>query len=66
MMGGYGMGGGFLWLIIIGVLVIVPFWKLLPRFGIPNWVAIFTIFPFVALVLLWIMAFKDETARDRP
>ncbi|MCM2560858.1 hypothetical protein M8756_02660 [Lutimaribacter sp. EGI FJ00015] len=61
MMGGYGMGGGgLLGLLIIGLLVIVPFWRLLPRFGIPNWVAIFTIVPFVALILLWVMAFKDK------
>ncbi|BBU56090.1 hypothetical protein KU6B_23550 [Mameliella alba] len=49
-----------MWLIVIGALVLVPFWKLLPRFGIPNWVAIFAIFPLVALILLWVMAFKDQ------
>ncbi|QFS82170.1 hypothetical protein FIU97_05205 [Roseivivax sp. THAF40] len=54
-----GGGGGILWLLIVGALVVVPFWKLLPRFGIPNWVSIFAIFPVVALILLWIMAFKD-------
>ncbi|WP_323783514.1 hypothetical protein [Thalassovita sp.] len=61
MIGGYGMGGGGLvWLLIIGALIVVPFWRLLPRFGIPNWVAIFTIFPLVALILLWVMAFKSD------
>ena len=61
MMGGYGTGGGgLLWLLIAGALVVIPFWKLLPRFGIPNWVAIFAIVPLVALILLWIMAFKDN------
>ncbi|WP_255564391.1 hypothetical protein [Mameliella sp. CS4] len=61
MMGGWGFGGGgILWLIVLGALVVVPFWKLLPRFGIPNWVAIFAIFPLVALILLWVMAFKDQ------
>ncbi len=61
MMGGFGMGGGgFLWLLVIGALVVIPFWKLLPRFGIPNWVALFAIFPLVALILLWVMAFKDQ------
>ena len=61
MMGQYGMmGGGFLWMLIVGLLVVVPFWKLLPRFGIPSWAAIFAIFPLVALILLWIMAFKDK------
>ena len=61
MMGGYGMGGGgLLWFLIVGLLIVVPFWRLLPRFGIPSWVAIFTLFPLVALILLWVMAFKDK------
>ena len=61
MMGGYGMGGGgLLWLIIMAALLVVPFWKLLPRFGIPSWVAILAIFPLIALILLWVMAFKDK------
>ena len=61
MMGGYGIGGGGLFgLLIIGLLIVVPFWRLLPRFGIPSWVAIFTLFPLVALILLWVMAFKDK------
>ena len=61
MMGGYGMGGGgFLFFIIMAALVVVPFWRLLPRFGIPNWVAIFAVIPLVALILLWVIAFKDK------
>lgn len=53
-------GGGLLGLLIVGLLIIVPFWRLLPRFGIPSWVAILTLFPLVALILLWVMAFKDK------
>jgi uncharacterized protein (DUF983 family) len=59
MMGG---GGGFLWFLVIGVLIVVPFWKLLPRYGLPNWAALLTIFPLIALVFLWIMAFKSDEA----
>ena len=61
MFGGYGMGGiGLIWFILFAALMIIPFWKLLPRFGIPNWVAVFAIIPIGALILLWIMAFKDD------
>ena len=59
MMGG---GGGLLWFVVIGVLIVVPFWKLLPRYGLPSWAALLTIFPLVALVFLWIMAFKSDEA----
>jgi len=54
------MGGGFVWFIIMAALLIVPFWKILPRHGIPNWVAIFCAIPLVALILLWVIAFKDD------
>jgi uncharacterized membrane protein len=58
---GYGMGGfGIIWMIVAAALLIVPFWRLLPKVGLPNWVAIFAIFPLFALILLWIVAFKED------
>jgi O-antigen ligase len=56
---GFG-GGGLLWLALIGVLIVVPFWKLLPRYGLPKWGALLAVLPLVALIYLWIMAFKNE------
>ncbi len=59
--GSFGMGGGGLfWMVIIAALIVVPFWKILPRNGIPNWVAVFAVFPPLALILLWVVAFKDD------
>jgi len=61
MYGSYGMGGGgLLVMAIFAALIVIPFWRILPKFGIPNWVALFAIVPLVALILLWIMAFKDD------
>ncbi len=61
MMGGYGFGGGgLIWLVLFGALIVIPFWRLLPRFDIPNWVALVAIVPLGALILLWVMAFKDK------
>ena len=61
MMGGHGMGGGGLILmLILATLVVIPFWRLLPKFGIPSWVSLVAIIPLGALVLLWIMAFRDK------
>ena len=62
-MGGYsyGMGGGgLLFMVIFAALIVVPFWRLLPKFGIPNWVALVAIIPLGALILLWVMAFRDK------
>lgn len=59
--GGHGFAGfGILWVVIFALLLIVPFWRLLPRFGIPNWVSLVAIIPLGALVLLWVIAFKDK------
>ncbi|TFL20314.1 hypothetical protein DR046_02520 [Jannaschia formosa] len=55
--------GGFGWMLILGALVVIPFWKLLPRFGMPSWLGLLAIFPLVALILLWVMAFKDDKPR---
>ncbi|WP_234455040.1 hypothetical protein [Thermohalobaculum xanthum] len=51
---------GLIGFLVISVLLIVPFWKLLPRFGIPSWVALAAIIPLGAIVLLWVMAFRDK------
>ena len=65
MYGGYGMGGGgIIWLLIMGALLIVPFWRILPRHGLPSWLAIVAVFPLFALILLWVIAFKDQIAPD--
>ena len=55
-----GGGGSIITLLIVAVLVVVPFWRLLPQFGIPNWVALAAIIPLGTIVLLWIMAFRDR------
>lgn len=52
--------GSLFFLVILAVLLIVPFWKLLPRYGISQYYAVLALMPAIALVLLWIMAFKDE------
>ncbi|MXQ07776.1 hypothetical protein GQ651_07945 [Alphaproteobacteria bacterium GH1-50] len=53
-------GGSLIWFLIIAVAIVVPFWKLLPRFGISKYFALLAVLPAIALVLLWIMAFKDD------
>ena len=62
MMGpGPGMGsGGLLLMVVVVALTVIPFWRLLPQFRIPSWVAVAAIIPFGAIVLLWVMAFRDK------
>ncbi|WP_412505780.1 hypothetical protein [Roseovarius sp. SYSU LYC5161] len=46
-----------IWLIVLSVLFVVPFWKLLPDYGIASPWALVAILPVGALVLLYIMVF---------
>lgn len=55
-MGGNGLLLGLIW----AVGITVPLWKLLPRYGMSKYFAPIAILPAFALVLLWIIAFKDE------
>jgi hypothetical protein len=62
---GFGMGGGWIYMLIGAVLLVVPFWRILPRSGIPAWAALAAIIPIGGLILLWIVAFKDDVGGGR-
>ncbi|WP_397543910.1 hypothetical protein [Roseovarius salis] len=49
-----------IWLVLLSVAFVVPFWKLLPQFGISSWWAVTAVFPLCALILLYIMAFGAD------
>lgn len=51
---------GLLYWLITAALLVVPFWKLLPKFGIASQWALAAAVPLGAVVLLWVMAFKDD------
>ncbi|MEQ9260003.1 MAG: hypothetical protein RIG84_13015 [Roseovarius sp.] len=49
-----------IWLVVLSAAFIVPFWKLLPDYGISKFWAITAVLPVFALILLYIMAFGAE------
>ena len=53
---------GFVMLAVMAIVLVVPFWLLLPKFGISKWVSVLAIIPMVPLVLLWIIAFMEPKA----
>ncbi len=52
-------------MLVMAAFLVIPFWKMLPRAGIPGWIALFAAFPPAALVLLWVVAFKEETKTEK-
>jgi len=53
-----------IWLVLISAAFVVPFWKLLPEYGIAKQWAITAFFPICALILLYIMAFSAKREGD--
>ena len=50
----------FLWFLIVGALVVIPFYKLLPRYGLHPWWSVVAILPVGLIILLWIMASRSD------
>ena len=48
---------GIFGFLIGAILLVVPFWFLLPRAGLPSTVALVAITGLGAVVLLWVLAF---------
>jgi hypothetical protein len=48
------------WLIVLvyALILIVPFWRIFPRAGMPSPLSILMGVPLVNIVLLWVLAFK--------
>lgn len=61
----YGTGfSGVLVMLVMAVLLVVPFWKLLPKLGYSSWISLVAIIPLGALVLIWILAFSEPKPRN--
>lgn len=48
-----------IWIVLVMAAFVVPFWKLLPSYGIASPWALVAIVPIGALVLLYVMAFAS-------
>ena len=60
MMGSIGTGDMITGFLFVAILLVVPFWRLLPRFGLPRWLALVAVLPVGALILLWVIAFRAD------
>ena len=57
--GSLGAGNLITGFLFLAVLLVVPFWRILPRHGIAKGFAFLAIVPLGAVILLWVVAFKD-------
>ncbi|PAU77051.1 hypothetical protein CK501_15130 [Halovibrio salipaludis] len=56
----YGMHtGGVIWMLIVGALLVIPFWKLTTRTGYPGPLALLILIPLVNLGFIYFLAFSE-------
>jgi hypothetical protein len=44
--------------IVLGVLIVVPYWKIFPRAAWSKWMSLLMLIPVVNIIMLWVLAFK--------
>ncbi|MGM0480544.1 MAG: hypothetical protein ACQEQZ_01290 [Pseudomonadota bacterium] len=59
MMGHEMFGGmGFLWMLVVGILLVVPTWRICQRIGYPGPIGLLILVPIANIVLLYFIAFS--------
>lgn len=53
---------GFLMTIIVGLLIVLPFWKIFDRAGFPPWLSILMIVPVLNIIMIYFVAFAEWPA----
>ncbi len=56
---------GLLLLLVIAFIMVFPFWKLLPKFGFPKWLALLAIIPVFQVIFVWMMAFSEPVRTNK-
>ena len=54
--------GNLVFVIVLLILVVVPYWKLWTRTGHSGWWALLMLVPLANLISLWVLAFKGWPA----
>lgn len=57
--------GGMLWMLVVGILLVIPFWKLATRAGYPGPLGLLVLIPLVNLVFIYFLAFSEWPAERR-
>lgn len=48
---------GFLWMLIMGIIFVIPAWRICQRIGYPGPLGLLILIPFANIVLLYFIAF---------
>jgi uncharacterized protein (DUF983 family) len=62
MMGSYSMPMFMMWL-IMGIIIIFPFWFIFPKAGFSKWLSLLMIVPIVNIIMIYILAFSQWSGK---
>ena len=51
--------GHWLWMLVIGIVVVISAWRICQRTGYPGWMGVLILIPVVNLILLYFIAFSE-------
>ena len=55
-----GMSGfGFIWMIVIGIIVVVPFWRICSKAGYPGALSLLVVIPLVNIAFFYFLGFAQ-------
>ncbi|RUO52792.1 hypothetical protein CWI69_07040 [Pseudidiomarina halophila] len=58
-------GTGFLWMLLIGVILVAPTWRLCQRIGYPGPLGLLILVPFANIGLLYFIAFAPWKTKSK-
>ncbi|WP_349750321.1 hypothetical protein [Salicola sp. Rm-C-2C1-2] len=47
-----------IWMLVVGIILVIPFWKLATRVGYPGPLALLILIPLVNLAFIYFLAFS--------
>lgn len=56
------LAGNWLWMLVIGIVVAIPAWRICQRTGYPGWMGLLILIPVINLFLLYFIAFSEWPA----
>ena len=55
--------GHLVWMLVVAVLVVVPFWRICRKAGFSGWLSLLVLLPVINLVFLYVLAFAEWPAQ---
>lgn len=52
-------GLGLVWMIVMGIIVVIPFWRICKKAGYPGPLALLVLIPLVNLAFFYFLAFAN-------